>query len=289
MKRLIGPVLAVVLVVVAALAIHSYLSDDRATATLLVEEVRGEAGVTGPDHDGATALRIGMELGERDRVATGEDASAVLSTGEGARIRLEPSTAVRVEAVDNRGIQLELENGLVKAEVRHSAGTLRIGAGATEFAASDADFAVSMADDRVVAQTTRGEVMVAGVHNADRLGEGARLTVAPDGTSTTGEIPTDLLLAVEWPTQRRTRSENVTVHGTTEPHATVEVRFHTEVLAVVADSQGMFSAAVALAEGENLVSIQATNAMGDVAPTDEVVLERDTTPPSLQGAIEFGP
>jgi hypothetical protein len=75
-------------------------------------------------------------------------------------------------------------------------------------------------------------------------------------------------------------SATLTVSGTTEPNALVEVLIDDFVVATVtADATGEFSVDISLSEGQNNVVIRATDEAGNVAETSPQIVERDTTPP----------
>ena len=83
-------------------------------------------------------------------------------------------------------------------------------------------------------------------------------------------------LVITSPTFALTASANVTVAGTTDPAATLDVNG----IPVPVDANGSFSTSLSLAEGLNLIVVNASDAAGNAASvTKSVTL--DTTPPAL--------
>jgi len=285
-RRTIGPILALVVVAAGLVTLWTYLGHEEADAALVLVEVSGDVVLTGPDI--AVEAASGVRLVPLQRVATGENARAILALGDETRIRIGPTASVQVQEIEQDGVTLELEEGALHAVVRPNSGALRVASRGREILATDAEFDAGVRDDHLVFEVERGDAMVLGVERASLLQQGERLTVGADGGPTVGAIPDDLLLEVEWPEERRTRAEAATLTGTTEPGALVQVKGGAGQIEVVADASGVFQATVPLWEGDNTVRVEAIDVLGNqVAVEGEMV--RDTRGPGFRGGVEYGP
>src|SRR5687767_1668107 len=117
MRRLLTALVGVVVVAFALGAVWRYLAAERGTAVLVLVEVDGRVELTGPGRPAAAATE-GTVLGPDDRLRTSAASRAVLSLGEGTRIRLGPTSSLVVQSVDADGVALELEDGQLQATVR---------------------------------------------------------------------------------------------------------------------------------------------------------------------------
>lgn len=288
MKRLFVPLLSVVVLIAAFLGTMAYLAETPPDATLRLAEVDGAVTVTDSDANVAEA-RPGTRIDPLDRVATGEGARAVLELGEETRIRLGPVSTVQVKAVDEEGVELELEGGALQATVRPDSGSLRLSSEGRQALITDGDISMAVLpdEDLLLFETTRGEAMLGGIVGVSQIGPGERLVVG-GGHAELGRIPEDMLLAVEWPDNRRTRDDAVVLPGQTTPGAIVRITGSAGTVEVRADGQGEFTAQVPLYEGENSVRVQAVDLLGNAAE-DRGVLERDQSGPTFRGGVEYGP
>lgn len=272
MKRWLVPVLAVVVLVAAAFAILSYTQDEAVQSDLVLMEVDGEVRVIGGDGKAET-VAAGLALDPKDRVTTGLSSRAVLAMGPTSRIRLGPQSTVQVVAHDDRAVTLELEGGALQATVRPGPTALRIGSNGREVVATDAVFEMGVGDDgTLVVEVTEGAAATSGIAGIAEVRSGERATVAGDGTGVVSPVAADLLLAVTWPEVLRTKESVTRVTGTTVPSATVNVRGGGKVVQVRADRTGHFEADVPLLEGDNPLSVEATDVLGNVASVDGVTM-----------------
>lgn len=285
MRRVVAGVLALVVIVAAVVALASYFVDRPLETALTLRALEGDVQIS----DAGAKMRPvveGMELKQSDRVVTGKDSFAILGVGGETSIRIEPTSKLEVRELDETGVRLELEEGLLRAEVRPSSGTVRVGNRGREFVASDADLAFGVRDGGLVIEATRGELMAVGVVGTDQITPGQRLSVLADGQSGVSEIPADLLLAVEWPKERRTRVARTSVTGATEAGATVQIRAGSGTVEVVADADGRFDAEIPLVEGANTVRVSARNVLGEEVETEQVLV-RDTRGPTIRVGVEY--
>lgn len=284
MRRLVAPVLAVVVLIAAAVAILTYLGGEASPASLVLSEVDGRVVIT--SRDGRTAeAAAGATLAESDRVATDEASRAVLAVGDTTRIDLGPASAVQVRDIDAEGVRIELEGGALTATVRPGSGALTVGNQGRQIVATDADFAVGVGKDGTLfAEASRGQLLASGIPGATAIAEGARLTVTTTGEASVSPIPSELLLSVQWPAETRTRAGTTRVSGRTEPGARVIVGHGEGAVEVVADASGAFVADVPLVEGTNRIEVRAVSVLGTAADVEQVV-QRDTRGPSFQGQV----
>ena len=275
--------LAVVLV-----ATGIYVRRNRPTTTLTLTEVQGTVKVTGPDAREQQATP-GLAIDPRDRVATGDASRAVLEVGAQTRIRLGPVSSVRVDEVDEDGVQIELEEGALHATVRPDSAPVRLSNRGRQALITDGDVSMGVgSDDMLLLEATRGDAMLGGIVGAPILEQGQRLVVGKGEHVEIGKIPQNLLLAVQWPDKPRTRDQTVTLPGKTEPGALVRVEGSAGVQETHADAQGHFEVQLPLYEGENPVHVQATDLLGHEIQ-DKGVLERDQSGPTFRGGVEYGP
>lgn len=287
MRRAVLVLLSLVVLGAVLVATVAYLSDETASTTLTLAEVQGSVTVTGSE--GAQEARPGLPIQPLDRVATGDGSRAVLELGEETRIRLGPVSSIQVNAVDEEGVEIELEEGALQATVRPDAGAVRLSNRGRQALITDGDVQMGVGpDDLLLLEATRGDVMLGGIPGASLLAEGGRLVVGDGDHVEIGRIPEDLLLAVEWPANPRTRKEAVALPGRTEPGAVVRVEGSAGVIEVRADENGEFEVEVPLYEGENPVRVEATDLMGNRIE-DKGLLERDQSGPTFRGGVEYGP
>lgn len=286
MRRLVGLVLGLVVLIAAIGTVWMYTREISREADLVIVQVDGEVKLYSPGRSGAGAT-VGRALAARDRLATGEDARAVLALGAETRIRLGPTSTIQVQAIDDQGVRLELEGGALQATVRPDAGAVRIGSRGREVVATNADFSVGVRDDVLQVGATRGSVSLAGV-DGTRIEAGSQATIV-DRHAEIGPVPEAVLLDVEWPQAARTRDTLTKLRGTTAPGAVVRLQGPIgEEVVVRADHRGVFVAELPLAEGDNAVRIEALDVFGNRAAVDGALQTRDTLGPGFRGGVQYG-
>jgi len=285
-RRVVAPLLSLIVVVAAAIALLTYLTEERYDTHLVVQEVGGTADVESPE---ATAKQIhrGRKIRARDTVRTGTDGHAVLSFGDDTEIRLGTMSTIAVQKIDQEGVTLELEDGALEATVRKGTGALRVGAGDREILTLDADFRMGRRGDNLTVDVQRGDLQVTGMPGVDRLAQGSRARVSGTGGGSVASIPEDLLLTVQWP-ERRTRADTVALTGMTEPGATVRVDGGSQIVEVTANADGGYSALVPLQEGTSTLLVESTDVFG-IQTHQEGTVERDTRGPTFQAGVEYNP
>ncbi len=258
-------------------AIGFYVGVDTGLPPLSIEVVTGT--VSHERGDAVTPAEAGTTLEPGDRVRTGKEGQAVLSRAGMSPIQLGRATSLRLVSVAEDVVELELENGQVRARVRPDAGAVRLSSNGQGVLATDATFAMARDDATTAVEVERGDVSVSGVSGASQVQQGERLVMMPDGTGAISSIPDELLLQVAWP--EPSRAEMVRVRGKTEPGALVVVHGASASDPVRADAEGNFVSSVLLASGNNRVVITVRDTFGRERTT-EAELERDTTGPAFQ-------
>lgn len=250
--------------------------------------VQGDVRHLRSDGEGATA-QAGETLEEGDRIVSGDGGSAVLGLGADTRVSVDARSSVKVMGVTDEGVRLELEGGKVKATVRPGSGRVGVVSEGREVTATDAEFtAVRDGEGNLAVSAERGRVELTGVAGVAELKEGDDL-VAPAGGGSPLRAPASdtLLLQVAFPAPGRTREQEVTVEGSTQPGATVTVKGGARPITARAGKDGRFLAKVPLAEGKNALEVEATSLLGRSAEVARAELVRDTTVPQVGVTIEF--
>jgi hypothetical protein len=263
--------------------LYFYLGYAETVASLGIEQVSGE--VTHTRQGAAVAAAVGEQLIEGDAIRTGEDGSAVLTRGDGVAIRLSNATAVRVGAIQDDVVELELESGRVRARVRPDGGAVRLSSAGRRVLLTDADLVlVAGGDGTLTVQAERGQAALSGVAGVHTLREGERAHAFADGASVIGPVPQELLLEVAWPPP--SKASAVQLFGTTEPAARVELLARPEVAAVYSDERGKFKLELTLAEGVEEVQVAVTDALGQRKVVTGRVT-RDTTGPAFRLDLNY--
>ncbi len=287
MRRTVGILLGLVVVFAAIGTVWIYLAGETAPAALTIYELDGDVRLTNAKGE-LLAPPVGMELGGGDRLRTGIGARAVLALGEETRIRLGPTSSVQVQSVDETGIKLELEDGMLSATVRPgSGGAVRIGNNGREVVAENGVFDVGVDGDAFLAQTTEGSLTVVGTDVA-RLVEGEQV-IALEQHASVGPIPAELLLEVRHPTDMTaTTQEKYELHGRSDPGSLIRVA-GTDAENVRADAKGVFVAKIPLVEGKPLnVEIEAVDPLGRTTSKPVTLPPRDNTGPGAAGGTDYG-
>jgi hypothetical protein len=274
---------AVVAVLVAVVALAGLGSWQPTAAVPALQVVDASGAVEVASGNAARAATPGEGLRAGDAVRTTEaTAWAVLRAGTGSEIRLEGGTDLRVLAATDEGVELELDGGRVRAEVGGDR-PLTIRSGDRSIQATDAAFTVGVDGATAAVEVTRGDVALAGFGAIGALTAGERAVALGDGGAVLAPIPDAVVLSVDWPEGRRTRAASAPVVGRAPPGARVTLRApEGPPLVVQADAEGRFEATIPLREGEQPVVVEAVDALGAVL-TERVVIERDSTPPTIRG------
>ena len=87
------------------------------TQGLTMSEVVGQVAIETPEGTVSQIVDGKTIVGVNDVVRTGQDGRVILSLGDGLSIRVDKSAEVKVRDVTSDGVQLELENGRLTADV----------------------------------------------------------------------------------------------------------------------------------------------------------------------------
>ena len=256
----------------------------RQSQGLTMSEIVGDVAIASPDGDLRELIAGETVVGVNDVVRTGEGGRVILSIGDGLSIRVDESAEVKVREVSSDGVQLELENGRVTADVSAGAPMLDISNGQRTFTATDAEFTVAVDEDDLAVDVRRGELDVGGIAGVEAVVEGNRLHVVHGQDPWTAEIPQQFLLDVAWPEKARTNQVAAVLAGRAEPGSFVEIKGVKEPSRVQVGKDGRFEVPVSLKEGLHSVEILAVSVMGEVKASNWTV-ELDTKGPAIRGEV----
>lgn len=249
-----------------------------------MSEIVGEVAITTPDGTVQDVIAGQTVVGVNDVVRTGEGSRVILSIGEGLSIRVDESAEVKVREVTNDGVQLELENGRLTADVSMDGPSLDISSGQRTFSATDAAFTIAVDDSDLAVDVQRGQLGVDGVQGVETLEQGKRLHVVDGQDPWTAEIPEQFLLDVAWPEKARTNQVDAVLAGRAEPGSFIEVKGVKEPARVQVGKDGRFEVPVSLKEGLHSVEILAVSIMGEIKASNWTV-ELDTKGPAIRGEV----
>lgn len=229
---------------------------------LVITDVKGTVEVRRADGSWEP-VKAGRVLKPSEVLRT-KDGSTALMSGEAADVRLEPSTEMSMEEITDNASRFLLATGMATAEVhkgiRH---TLEMRATGSDASAIIKDGAFSMSNDgkgTVAVGAQKGEVTFTGNGKIVVVRAGQQSVVRPGSTgpSEPVNIPSSLLLKVQWPTARQNKRE-ITVAGKAEPGTRLELDGQT----FSPGQDGTFTRTVALKEGENDVKLRASSVGGN--------------------------
>lgn len=223
---------------------------------------------------------VGDELRTADGLHAGTDARAILDAGGGARIVLEAGTDITVLDIARDEVRVSLEGGRIHATVRPEGPALAVEAGATRLRARDAELVLGRAAEAVAVEVQRGSAEVVDASGVSRSVDAGVVVRGHSGGVAFDEATEALLLALAAPPEM-TRADTVTVRGTVSAGAHLTARIGAHVRGdAVADANGAFALPVGLAEGENLVDVEAVDLLGRTTVT-RVRVVRDSTAPKV--------
>ncbi|MCE9673478.1 FecR domain-containing protein [Myxococcus stipitatus] len=249
---------------------------------LELTEVTGTVEVKSGDGSWRTAA-VGMALRRHDQVRTDDGSYAVLIGGEAVEFRMDPGTEVSVEDLTKSVSRLLLANGMataiVRPGVRHTFEVKAAQSDAVATLQQGGVFTMSNNGQGTVAVGTReGEVTLVGQGKVVIVRAGQQSIVRPGhAPSEPAQVPSSLLLKVDWPVDRTRRERELVVKGQTTPGSRVEVN----ALRVPTDADGRFERKVKLKEGANTVDVRAVG-VGRVEQRERADLVVDTRPPSMK-------
>lgn len=240
-----------------------------AAPELTLKALRGTVEVRRGGDGEWIALASGDTLFESDVLRAGADAEVELVAGAHV-VRVVGGTEVTVGQLTKDLTSFLLDHGLVGAEAKGDDGrTLELRARGSDAVARTTSGAFRMTNDgggTVAVGATAGEVSVSGGGASVVLKPGERTLVrAGQAPARPEPLATSLLLKVAWPEQRKTNQRVITVTGRTDEGALVFALGER----VPVGKDGTFEAKVRLREGTNRVKLEAFDASGNVAASDE--------------------
>jgi len=226
---------------------------------LSVLEVEGE--VTREREEATEPATVGMLLQAGDELRTGRGGAAVIARGSRAPLRLEGSTTVRIEAITDDVVEVQLREGRIRAKVRPDASALRVVQGRRSVLATDAEVRIATEAGRMLSvEPERGEVAVTGVPGAGRVVAGTRLVDLEGRGARILQLSAEPLLDVRWP--RPQARDKAIVEGEAEPGSKLELVLGSEVTDVDVGLDGTFSVEVVLPAGETTAMARIVDPMG---------------------------
>ncbi len=255
---LLGIALAILL---GGLLVYRWVFPEDAVLGLVVHHVEGEVHHVG--EEGLKGAVVGDVVGVAQRIQVGEAGGVQLLFGENTRMRLEANSSLEVVGADAEGLEVELEEGRVHATVRPGSPAIGVVARDRSVRTRNGRFGIAL-DDRgaTSVEVQEGTVALSGFGEVRALADGERVIVTEGGSPLQGEIPSSLVLNVDWPPAERTRASKAIVRGQTEPGAQISVTGGQSEVGTVADDQGEFALEVPLAEGLNALDLLARSVMG---------------------------
>jgi hypothetical protein len=230
---------------------------------LKLSQVKGQVQVKRPDGEWADA-KDGDTLNPSDGVRTGDGSYAVVVGGEFWEVKMEPGTEVAIGELSESISKLLLESGMARATV-HGNGrhTFEVRANKSDAVARTDGGTFSIASNgsgTVAVGSQEGSVEFLGQGRVVIVRAGQESIIRPgQAPSEPVSIPSSLLLKVALPSRTLVNRSNLTVVGTAQAGARVEVAGHM----ISADQNGHFETTLKLSEGKNsiLVREQSVNAL----------------------------
>jgi len=277
-------ILSAAVLLAAVIAVVRYRTQGAESSVLILRTAEGTVTVSGAP---IGEIADGITIRENDTLKTGLDSRAVVAMGDQSELELGPVASIRVTAIEDNEVSIELDSGAVQAVVRPGSRALRLAHDQREVLTTDATLSMGVGEDgTLMVQASEGRLMVAGVAGLSELEKGQRLTVGSQQDVNVGPIPDDLFLTVHWPGQVRTRKDSAMVIGKTEPESKIRIIGGTEPQVLKADARGHFEAEVSLWEGDNRLQVQVTDILGNENNASATVT-RDTTGPNFRGGVKY--
>ncbi|HEX8818282.1 MAG TPA: hypothetical protein VF794_00015 [Archangium sp.] len=245
---------------------------------LTLEEVRGTVEVRHGTGEWRAAS-AGEALRPSDAVRTRDGSYAVLIGGEAVEVRMEAGTEVSVEALTDSLSRLFLGNGMTTVRIKPGSGqTFQLKAAGSDAEARSEGGTFTLSNNgagTVALATLVGEVSFSGQRKVVIVRAGQQSVIRPgQGPTAPTDIPSSLLLKVNWPARPTVSRRQLVVSGQTDPGNHVDVAGQR----VPTDAEGHFSHTVALKEGANSVQVRALS-VGGLSQENQRELTVDTTPP----------
>ncbi|HCH62099.1 MAG: hypothetical protein CL927_19650 [Deltaproteobacteria bacterium] len=287
MKQHLIVLLAAVFVLALGYGGYFLMFQEAEYRRLTVTSVAGE--VTRLDSTGAAVpAGPGDAVEETNVIRVGATGRAVLTAGEGTQLLLEQETSVRVLSASRRGVQVELDEGRVKARVKPGSRVLGVRAGERVAQTAAGGFQVARdVDGFVRVAVDAGTVEMDGPDGPQALAAGQRLDVDPSGEAViSSAVLEEILLEVQWP-ETPAGAAPLPIEGSTVPFGQVQVRGPQGTTTVHANQAGHFASEVSIPQGEHTITIDVSDGLGQ-ATSDTRSVHRPSTVPVASTEVKFG-
>jgi len=273
--------MASVILVAVGVALVFFLRPVMGDTQLVVERIQGSAVIVA---DGVESYPQTGDVLPAGAVLSTDDGSVWLRSGPSTQVRVDPSTTVRVVAVGEAGLELDLASGRIQATVRGESGALRVGAFGKQVMATHAEFVLAASEDgHVDLRGISGDTTVSGLRGVHMVSAGETVHGFPSGAAV-ARATEDLLLDVEWP--EPTIENHVRLQGTSAPGVKVEVVAGSRIEVLRADSSGQFGIDLATSRVDEALEVRVDDGFGNgPSSTGTLPAQRD---PGVRMGVEYG-
>lgn len=287
MRENLGLLLALLVILLVGVVGYRALFGPQG-ADLVVLDAVGQA-VRVRAAEGAVPLRVGDALAVDDQLMVGESGVLRVGIGEGSELSLQANSALRLTAVTDDGVRVELEGGAVSARVRAGSPSLGLRARGRELQLTSGEVNAGLADDgRLTVEVLAGELALSGVDGQSALAAGQRLDLADGQAPVTAPLAEGLQVQIRGPS---TVGEDgaVSVIAHTQPYALVELSGAGAAVHAVAGPDGVARLpAVVLPRGGATLALRARDALGREASITHRV-EAAGGPKLMGTAVQWAP
>lgn len=256
------------------------------TTTATVSEVAGDAQRFEPATQAWQSLQIGTSLEESALVRT-LSGTMTVTIGKATELEVSPDSRFRLDEMDEGSARITLEEGRLSARVEEGKDTnlaVAVAGSKTTATTAGGKFSVLRGDKADVTVAGQGgSVTVAGPENALVVKAGEQTTTAVgQSPAKVIKIPSSLFVKLNLAGSQKLRTRHTIVRGTTTPGSTVSVN---GVRATAVN--GRFSVNIPLTEGGNSLKIVARDVLGRVEAKEISGPIVDSTPPKIQGSVQW--
>lgn len=234
---------------------------------------------------------VGSQLRIDDGFAVDETGRAALQIGRDSQLEVMESTRIRIVNVADERVQIEIDEGQVRADVRTGQPIVSIlhhQQTVENTSQQPARFVVSVDnEDALTVRAEDGSLTLNGFAEQTALVAGQQLHAFPGEQTVVQTIPQSLLLAIAWPDSAVVREDELVLEAETQPYASVVVTTNSTPQHLRASADGHVLIPVVLAEGQNTVAVTVADGMGEQVEAQQDIL-RQSTPPPMQVEASWG-
>jgi hypothetical protein len=262
------------------LAVNPVAIENEIPVALSLTQLVGQVEILRPGA-GWQGAEEGMVLNPDDQIRTLPASRAMLSMPGMFTVELESESGIQVKALTDNLSRVSLAEGMITADVVENPDhQFEVTAASATASTRGAKFRMNLSGDgQVAVGSHRGTVDLAAAGKVVRINSGFMARVdrgkTPDDPI---RIPGALFLKVRWPRQHDLAIATMTVDGTTDPGARLEL----EGRVVPVDSRGRFSKVVALREGNNKIKIDSYDVGGNSKSEQSPLFTVDTRPDAFK-------